>query len=71
MEFGEIKELNVITDFYDDYEDSRMIATPSQEYKFTVRWSPNIRVMYFILHGRFPSNNWLRMHGYRPNRKKR
>lgn len=68
--FGEIKEINTISDREDFYE-SQLYIAPTQEYEFTLRWNPNIRMLYFVLHGRLPSNNWMRMHGYRSCRKKR
>lgn len=30
----------------------------------TAKWNPTIRTYYFLLTGRFPSNNWLRLHGW-------
>lgn len=71
MMIGEIKNFQIISDCDDFAWDSQILTAPTQEYTFTVKWYPSVRSMYFILHGRFPANNWLRMHGQRPCRKKR
>ena len=67
---GEIEGIKTISDREDFYE-SQCYTVPTQEYEFTCRWNPNVRTLYFVLHGRLPSNNWMRMHGYRSCRKKR
>ena len=67
---GEVKGIETISDREDFYE-SQCYTAPTQEYEFTCRWNPNTRMLYFVLHGRLPSNNWMRMHGYRSCRKKR
>jgi hypothetical protein len=66
---GEIEGIKTIYDREDFYEP--LFYTPTQEYEFTCRWNPNARMLYFLLHGKFPTNNWLRMHGERSCRKKR
>ena len=70
MTLGEVEEIKTISDREDFYE-SQLYIAPTQEYEFTCRWNPNIRMLYFVLHGRLPANNWMRMHGYRSCRKKR
>lgn len=69
MTLGEVEEIKTISDMEDFYEP--LFYTSTQEYEFTCRWNPNVRTLYFVLHGRLPSNNWMRMHGYRSCRKKR
>ena len=32
--------------------------------------STSIDFLYFLAYGKLPTNNWRRMHGYRPRRKK-
>lgn len=70
MMFGEIEEIKTISDNEDFYE-QQLYITHTQEYEFTARWNPTTKILYFMLHGNFPTNNWLKMHGYRPERKKR
>lgn len=70
MTLGEVEGIKTISDREDFYE-SQCYTVPAQEYEFTCRWNSDLRTLYFILHGKFPTNNWLRMHGERSCRKKR
>ena len=56
---------------FTDLTDDPLIISRSQTATFTVEWCPNIDGNYLIVHGKLPTNNWRRMHGYRPRRKKR
>ena len=69
---GSIETVKVISEpYYDDFFYTGVQIVSSKEYEFTVMAYPSIRTLYFITHGKYPTNNWLRMHGERPNRKKR
>ena len=68
---GEIWDSEIICESGNDIYDEHWITQPTQEYEFTTRWNPTTKILYFMLRGDFPTNNWLRMHGYRAERKKR
>lgn len=55
----------------DDYYEVPRVSCDAQEYEFEVKWMPNVKALYFMFYGRFPANNWLRLHGYRAERKER
>ena len=66
---GEISQVEFTSDSSDDFETSRIVQEMN-EYTFTVTWSPTAKTVYLLIHGRFPSNNWLRMHGYGAERRR-
>ena len=68
---GEIWASEIICESGNDIYNEHWITQPMQEYEFTTRWNPSTKTLYFMLHGTFPTNNWLRFHGYRAERKKR
>ena len=74
MILGKIIQSEITTeDPYDftDLTDDPLIVPRNQTTTFTFEWFPNIDGNYFIVHGKLPTNNWRRMHGYRSRRKKR
>ena len=60
-------------DSYDftDLTDNPLIVPRNQTATFTVEWCPNVDGNYLLVYGKLPTNNWRRLHGYRPRRKKR
>lgn len=71
---GKIIQSEITTeDPYDftDLTDNPLIMPMNPIATFTVEWCPNIDGDYLILHGKLPTNNWRRMHGYRARRKRR
>ncbi len=56
---------------FTDLTDNPLIVPMNQTATFTVEWCPNIDSNYLIVHGKLPTNNWRRLHGYRARRKKR
>ena len=71
IKIGDIQAVNFSND--DDYDycnpEGRLIV-PSKLATFTVTWNPTTDMIYLLIHGRLPSNNWLKMHGF-PLRRKR
>ncbi len=55
----------------DPYDDSPFISMREQTVTFNVTWNPSGDMVYLLIHGRLPSNNWRRMHGYPMKRKER
>lgn len=68
---GDIYTMNTIVDSCHDYYEVPRVSGDAQEYEFAVKWMPNVKALYFMLCGRLPANNWLRLHGYRAERKER
>lgn len=71
---GDIYTVNTIVDSchsYDDYYEVPRVSRDAQEYEFGVKWMPNVKALYIMFCGRLPANNWLRLHGYRAERKER
>lgn len=57
-------------DFYDnEFYDDIMFLKPMPTYTFEVRWNPTTEMIYLLIHGRIPPNNWRRMHGLPVKRK--
>lgn len=69
--FGEVKGIKIITEPDPDYYDIHhpLVVNQSEEIELTVKWIPSTKALYFLTHGRLPSNNWLKMHGQKPERK--
>lgn len=77
---GELKPLAHITELP---EISEMVVQPDNDVEafslgdmviegsFTLAWPISISERQFILTGKYPSNNWLKMHGYPMRRKHR
>ena len=70
IKLGEVKSFSVTSDDYylDDLWNTNPITLDPQEFEFTVKYRPSTESLYFITHGKLPSNNWLRMHGEGPRR---
>lgn len=69
IKLGEVKDFTVSDEFYfEDPWDPNPITSEPQEFEFTVRYRPSTESLYFITHGKLPSNNWLRMYGEGPRR---
>lgn len=72
IKLGEVKDCSVIDEFYfEDPWDPNPITREPQELEFTVKFRPSTETLYFITHGKLPTNNWLRMHGEGPRRRYR
>lgn len=70
VKLGKIQTAELLNDYcdYDVYDDPG-IFTPMQTATFEVRWNPTTEMIYLLIHGRFPSNNWRRAHGLPVKRK--
>ncbi len=51
-------------------EEPVLISRPA-EATFEVKWNPTIEIIYLLIHGRIPANNWLKAHGWPLRRKAR
>ena len=71
IKLGEVKDFTVISDdsYLEDPWKPNLVPMNPQEFEFTVKHRPSAESLYFITHGKLPSNNWLRMHGEGPRRK--
>lgn len=69
IRFGKIQETQMLNDDECDITGNDTIFNPMQTATFEVSWSPTTEMIYLIIHGRFPSNNWRRMHGLPVKRK--
>lgn len=68
---GDVHTMNTIVDPCYSYDEVPRVSADTREYEYTVKWVPNTKALYFMFYGRFPANNWLRLHGYRAERKER
>lgn len=75
IEIGRIKETTFIEDTssFCDYTDENLlhapVINPTAEATFSVTWYPRADLIYLLIHGKLPSNNWLKAHGYPMKRK--
>ena len=68
IKIGNISDLSA--DF-SDYEEEFSSVPLMQTDAFEVTWTPPTDVMHLLIYGRFPSNNWRKMHGQPLRRKGR
>ena len=70
VKLGKIQQAELLNDYcdYDVYDDPE-IFTPMQTATFEVRWNPTTEMIYLLIHGRIPPNNWRKMHGLPMKRK--
>lgn len=66
---GDVHTMNAIVDPCYSYDEVTRANIDMHEYEFTVKWVPNAKALYFMFYGRLPANNWLRLHGYRAERR--
>ena len=69
ISFGKIQEAQIFNDNEWDITGNDTVFNPMQTATFEVSLSPTTEMIYLIIHGRFPSNNWRRMHGLPVKRK--
>ena len=70
VKLGKIERMQITPpEPYDPYDDSPFILTRGQTATFEVTWNPSGDMVDLLIHGRLPSNNWRRMHGYPMKRK--
>lgn len=75
IELGKIKEATFIEDTssFCDYTDENLlhvpVINPTAEATFSVTWNPTADLIYLLVHGRLPSNNWRKMHNHPMKRK--
>ena len=68
---GQVQASNIFPDLCDDYDiTENYVITPEKIATFTVKWNSTLDTVYLLIHGRFPYNNWRKMHGF-PLRRKR
>ena len=69
IKLGDVRNFSIISDdsYLEDPWDPNPITMAPQEFEFTAN-RLSTELLYFITHGKLPSNNWLRMHGEGPRR---
>lgn len=70
-EFSGIQSVDIVDEEFNDDHDgpASKFLFSSNEASFTATFTVNVLLLYFITHGRYPSNNWRRMHGLPLKRK--
>ena len=71
ISLGKINEVYIISADLCEDTDKTMIVTQERSMSFNFKWNPSIDFAYFLAHGKLPTNNWRRMHGYKSRRKRR
>ena len=71
MIIGKVQTAEIIAENCNDILGMETVTFPTQTATFEVTWHPTVDLIYLLIHGRIPSNNWRKMHGYRAERKKR
>lgn len=66
---GKIEQAEIISDDFYDIYGSQTIMLPMNKAVFQVTWKPTADVIYLLIYGRLPTNNWRRMHGFPLRRK--
>ena len=69
VKIGKIQNVQITSDSDYDIYDSQMITPPCQSATFEINWSPSGELIYLLIRGRLPSNNWRKEHGYALKRK--
>lgn len=71
ISFSDVKTLDMelIPDTEENDDTKYMDFSSFGEFSFTIHISPRMR--RFLLTGKYPSNNWMRMHGFPMERKGR
>ena len=74
VKIGKIRATDIISDTdcdYDyGYDYGSIIHHSMNTATFEVTWNPTADDIYLLIHGRLPSNNWRKMHGF-PLRRRR
>ena len=70
-EFSGIQSVDIDDGFFNDDHDKppSKFLFGRNEASFTATFTVNVLLLYFITHGRYPFNNWRRMHGLPLERK--
>ena len=67
VKIGKIQATDIISDIDYEYDfelaGDSIINYPMRTATFEVAWNPTAADIYLLIHGRFPSNNWRKMHG--------
>lgn len=68
---GKVNEMHIMSSDLSEDTDKTIIFPQERSMSFDFKWNPSIDFPYFLAYGKLPTNNWRRMHGYRPRRKRR
>lgn len=71
VKLGKIQTAEIIAEDCNDILGMETVTFPTQTATFEVTWHPTVDLIYLIIYGRMPTNNWRKMHGYGPRRKSR
>ena len=64
-----IRTLEPLPDFSCDVDEDPVVERLAQELFFETACNLTQDTIYYLKHGKFPSNNWRKMHGYPLRRK--
>jgi hypothetical protein len=68
---GKVNEMHITSADLSEDTDKTIIVPQERSMSFDFKWNLSIDFPYFLAYGKLPTNNWRRMHGYRPRRKRR
>ena len=69
-EFSGIQSVDIVDDDFDNRDSyASKFLFSDKEMACSASFNVNVIMLYLLTHGRYPSNNWRRMHGLRPKRK--
>lgn len=67
VKIGKIQEIDISSDIneseFNTTGDYIINNYPMHTATFEVTWNPTADTFYLLIHGRYPSNNWRKMHG--------
>lgn len=73
MIVGDIGHAEIISDDAADIygnEETLILPLPNPDTViFKIKWDPSVDLLHLLIYGRIPTNNWRRLHGFRPRRK--
>lgn len=71
MIIGKVQTADIISEDCNDILGMETVTFPTQTATFEVTWSPTVDLVYLLIHGRIPTNNWRRIHGFGTKRRVR
>ena len=71
IKIGKIQQTNIVTDPTPDFDldGDQLLYHPMNTATFEVSWNPTTEMIYVLIHGKMPSNNWRKLHGLGVKRK--